>query len=103
MSTRSPTKKRLKFAVPGQVEQPGVNWGKCCLCRGDGKGPLRCPADNPILSMRYAGYKSVAALLLEFDEGGFLPAWIDLRSLDDGSGLAESMQKNELSGMSAAH
>ncbi|KAE8746646.1 hypothetical protein FOCC_FOCC006630 [Frankliniella occidentalis] len=100
--TKSPSKKRLRYAPLVDLGSPPlfpaaacVDWKKCILCRGDGTGPVTCPASNPIIPMRHKGYETMAGMLAEFKAAGGLPGWMRLEALDEGEGVEMTLKKNK--------
>ncbi|KAK3915147.1 Baculoviral IAP repeat-containing protein 6 [Frankliniella fusca] len=99
--TKSPSKKRLRYAPLVDLGSPPLSpaaartdWEKCILCRGEGTGPLTCPASNPIIPMRHKGYDTLAGMLAEFNAAGGLPPWLRLEALDEGEGVAITLKNN---------
>jgi hypothetical protein len=68
-----------------------TDWDKCMFCQKTiSDAILHCPGK----SKSSAGYKTVAAHLLAFQEIGCLPENLQLSRLDDGEGIEKTLQKH---------
>ena len=76
----------------GQIK--GTNWGKCALCQKKTTESLQCPANNTRTDFG-AGYKTVADNLKKLNDIDDLPMPVDIRRLDDGSGIEKTLMKNK--------
>jgi len=66
---------------------PPFNWHACIICQDDTKRePLQCPNETKRTD-KGAGYKSLAAMLNQFQEIGELPTYVRLAALDEGGGI----------------
>ena len=74
-------------------KKPSItDWKLCILCQKDTKTCLECPARSfkaPIGS----GYKSLEHLI-QFQMHGCLPLDIDIKRLDDGDGIEDTMMRH---------
>ena len=92
--------KRLRIASPLRLSEldlnikAPMNWLKCCICQTDGNSPLSNPQANPVLHKRQESYQNLATNLEKCRESNILPMQVDIRSLDDGSGIAATLEKN---------
>ena len=69
-----------------------TDWNKCCLCQEDKN-------ENLIPSLKSykreeAGYKNIATNLPLFHEINALPIPMDIKRLDDGSGIENTLRLN---------
>ena len=69
-----------------------TDWNKCCLCQEDNN-------ENLIPSSKFykreeAGYKNIATNLPLFHEINSLPIPMDIKQLDDGSGIENTLRLN---------
>ena len=69
-----------------------TDWNKCCLRQGDNN-------ENLIPSSKFykreeAGYKNIATNLPLFHEINSLPIPMDIKRLDDGSGIENTLRLN---------
>lgn len=70
-----------------------TKWELCALCQKDNGNFLQFPRRNTKPNVRN-GYSSLATNLNEFQNQGCLPMDIDLKRLDDGSGIEETFKTN---------
>ena len=73
------------------AEPDSINWELCCLCQEEKDDHLQCPinAKGP-----KCGYEYLATNLLEFQKLNSLPVNVNLDKLDEGSGIAETLQSH---------
>ena len=70
-----------------------TDWSKCIICQKDVSEVLRCPAESK-RATQGSGYKTLSELLLGFQRIGCFPRSINLSRLDDGNGIAETLQQH---------
>lgn len=89
---------RLSLAGPVALapEVIDIDWEKCIVCQATlSSEKLECPALNPILSRRHAGYLSLAAKLTELRKFQYtLPCKFKIEKLDNGSGFDQTLSTN---------
>ena len=68
-----------------------IDWAKCVVCQSDTDEKLVCPANSTRTSFG-SGYTTFADNLLKFQEIGELPVSIDVRLLDEGHGVEETLK-----------
>ncbi len=68
--------------------QNDTDWNICCLCQSEKPEPLRHPYKK---KQYHVGYTSLEENLLNFNETGKLPLGIDIRRLNDGTGIANTL------------
>jgi len=78
-------------SLPASVLQPELDWKECFLCQQRTAEKLVCP-DRSKRQDSIAGYQSLVDILLEFEKIGELPSHLVPARLDDGSGLASTLQ-----------
>ena len=73
------------------AEPDSINWELCCLCQEEKDDHLQCPinAKGP-----KCGYEYLATNLLELQKLNSLPVNVNLDKLDEGSGIAETLQSH---------
>ena len=71
----------LKIPTAKRIDTGGINWNFCILCQKDGTG----------LRIRYA---SLAEQLINFNELGHMQIEVDIKQLDDGSGIEATLAKH---------
>ena len=73
------------------AEPDSINWELCCLCQEEKDDHLQCPisAKGP-----KCGFEYLATNLLEFQKLNSLPVNVNLDKLDEGSGIAETLQSH---------
>ena len=80
--------------TPIPFKKPCItDWKLCILCQKDTKTGLECPARSskaPIGS----SYKSLVEHLIQFHMHGCLPLDIDIKRLDDGDGIEDTMMRH---------
>ena len=83
--------KVVKPDVGSQSSPDNINWKLCCLCQEEKADHLQCPinAKGP-----NCGYEYLATNLLEFQKLNSLPMNVNLDKLDEGSGIAETLQSH---------
>ena len=64
-----------------------LDWTLCVLCQISSDQPLQTPT--------HVGYLSLADNLSSFAESGLLPSTVRFQQLNDGSGLVETLEKNQ--------
>jgi hypothetical protein len=79
---------------PTAAAQDITDWSKCILCQHDNKETLICPAKSTRTDTG-AGYKTLAENLIRFHELQCMPLDIDISSLDNGSGIAATLNEQE--------
>ena len=67
-----------------------TDWSLCCLCQTSG-GNTTCPATNGYPE----SYNTIANNVIALDKINQLPFPIDIRRLDNGSGIAASLLENK--------
>ena len=75
-----------------------IDWTKCVLCQKDSDNELICAAN----SKRHdagAGYRYVSAKLWQFHELGALPFDLDIKHLDDGDGIENTLTGTKFVGI----
>ena len=75
-----------------------TDWNKCVLCQKHTKENLRNPANFRGSNTKCnadTGYKILGANLNSFSKIGSLPMDIDIARLDDGSGIENTLRKNQ--------
>lgn len=71
-----------------------MDWSKCIICQNKTKENLQCPTNSKRKSGSI-GYKTLAQNLLDFKSIDKIPEGLDLKLLDEGSGIEETLrQKN---------
>ncbi len=68
-----------------------TNWTICAICQEDKPWPLIDPMKNPVTSKQYDGYETLGNTLQYLYENDALPDNIDIRRLDDGYGITETL------------
>lgn len=95
--------KQCKLVDPGewhasqttQPPKPSTNWDLCVLCQKDTTERLVNPAESKFLAKgKECGYKLLAENIIEFQKLGSLPLNIDIKRLDDGSGIEATFKSN---------
>ena len=76
---------------PSRHVQP-TDWTKCILCQAMFTEYLQCPAASTC-SDKGAGYHTLSANIWRFVELKELPIPIDIRRVDDGPGMAATLQQ----------
>jgi len=80
------------FEIPCNTRQD-TDWALCCLCQEKAGKDLRHPYKKKCY---HAAYQTLEDKLKAFvDNGIHLPLGVNLQCLDDGSGIASTMLKNE--------
>ena len=69
-----------------------TDWNKCCLCQVD-KNESLIPLSKSY-KREEAGYKNIATNLPLFHEINALPITMDIKRLDDGSGIENALRLN---------
>ena len=70
-----------------------IDWSLCMLCQQSNKQQLREPA-NGRNQNQASGYSTLVNNLLEMEQLEELPDEINISHLDDGSGLRNTLEKN---------
>ena len=68
------------------------DWGLCILCQQNTKEKLTCPNNSKNASS--PGYQNLASNLESFSSINALPSNIKLETLNDGTGLEETLKSN---------
>lgn len=71
-----------------------TNWDMCILCQQVTDEALQCPA-KPSKARTGTGYESLASHLIQFQELGHIPIYLDIERLNDGDGLSTTMMKHK--------
>ena len=71
-----------------------TDWDKCCLCQTEKKEDLTSPFANPTKRID-DGYSQLGRNIPQFLSINKLPIKLDPVRLDDGSGIEETLRKNE--------
>lgn len=83
--------KLVDVTMPVPTKQlPPLDWELCVLCQDDTPEPLQCPASSKRTDTG-AGYKSLTANLVQFNELGEFAQCVDLRRLDEGQGILATL------------
>ena len=70
-----------------------TDWKLCCLCQSKSDRELRCPLYR---ECHQKSYQTLENELKAFHENSVeLPLGVTLESLDDGSGIAQTLSKNK--------
>lgn len=86
------------FNDTSPAKQPiPIDWSLCILCQKNSQENLQCPANKSKRADKGAGYKSVAENLEHFFELGVLPFDISVDQLNDGSGIENTLVRNNAS------
>ena len=72
-------------------ESDNINWKLCCLCQEEKDDRLQCMISAKGLK---CGYDYLATNLLKFQNLNSLPMNVNLDKLDEGSGIAETLQSH---------
>ena len=92
--------KRLKLTVADSTslskdQTLKIDWEKCCLCQGHKPEPLVCPANNPILKSRNAGYMTLGANLEKLKIFNYLlTSGFKVNDLDEGDSIQETLKNH---------
>ena len=81
-------------AGPSERVQP-TDWTRCILCQEVTSESLQCPAADTRLCAKGSGYLTLSQNILRFHNLHALPMPIDIRRLDDGCGIEQSLQKHK--------
>lgn len=90
-------KPRLSLAGPVALSPDSleIDWEKCIVCQATSAEKLECPALNPILSRRHAGYLSLSIKLTELRNYDYtLPSKFKIEKLDNGTGFEQTLLTN---------
>lgn len=82
--------------VEPQEEERIIDWKLCILCQEQKNESLQCPTKSKRKDTG-AGYRSTAENVQRFDDLGMMPFDVRVSQLDDGSGLYNTLMKNEAS------
>ena len=74
-----------------RFEPDNINWKLCCLCQEEKDDHLQCPI---IAKGPKCGYEYLDTNLLECQKLNSLPMNVNLDKLDEGSGIAETLQSH---------
>jgi len=88
----------LKIPTPKRIDTGGINWNFCILCQKDGTGlQIQCPyaVKNKKIAVG-SGYASLAEQLINFNELGHMQIEVDIKQLDDGSGIEATLAKHHV-------
>ena len=87
--------KSVDPSQPGTLKQhPETDWTKYVLRLEESSEVLRCPAKSKCITQG-SGYKTTNELLVGFERIGCLPLSVNVSRLNDGSGLEETLKRNE--------
>ena len=73
--------------------QNRIDWQKCVLCQSTGNEPLQYPSNSKRPDVG-SGYKSLAENLQKFYDLRPDLLDVDLKLLDEGSGIEDCLRKN---------
>lgn len=73
--------------------QNSIDWQKCVLCQSTGNEPLQYPSNSKRPDVG-SGYKSLAENLQKFYDLSPDLLDVDLKLLDEGSGIEDCLRKN---------
>ena len=75
------------------IARKDTDWALCCLCQVKSKKDVRCPYKK---ECHHDAYQTLENELKKFVEHDIsLPLQVSLECLDDGSGIANTLLKNE--------
>ena len=80
-------------SAQGESSNNPIDWHLCFLCQSDTEESLKDPANAKNKSN--SAYDSLASNILHFWEIGSLPMDININTLDNGSGIAETLEYNK--------
>lgn len=90
--------KKCKLYHVEEHTQPTIvsplDWSLCCLCQILTNERLQCPGESKRVDAG-AGYFTIENNLQGFLEYGNWPLSVDISSLDDGTGIANTLAKNQ--------
>lgn len=91
--------KRLHLVPPSNLAEgisKPVDWTICILCQSTCADNLVCPANNTNVSLRNAGYATLAKNLQTFAGINALPTHINIKMFDeDSSGMEQTFLKRQ--------
>lgn len=83
--------KRLRLSIsPDRIKE--TDWFKCFICQIDKEEALMSPSDPA--DEKKSGYTLLARNIPEFKSLNEMPAPLDIRRIDDGSGIEETLIRN---------
>ncbi len=81
-----------------------TDWNLCCLCQNVSEEALKNPSKNANLTKDSRdSYRKVAENLLKFESLGLVPMDIHLARLNDGTGIEQTLVKNEAKWHKSCH
>ena len=98
--------KRTDSQQPGPSKETLVktDWNKCLLCQEVTSKTLRCPAESKRHDVGTGqGYSTLSLNITRFSEQDELPMPIDLRRLDEGSGIEATLHEHKAKWHKSCH
>ncbi len=84
--------KRIRLSLAAQEKQV-TDWSKCFICQEDKIETLVSPSSRRNLTR--SGYETLSKNIPEFSKINDMPIPLDIRRLDEGDGIEETLLKNQ--------
>ena len=81
------------ISIKEKLVPPITDWSKCCLCQSKTSEELKSPPVH--YSCTSDGYTMIAKNIPLFQELDIMPIVLNPIRLDDGSGIEETLRKND--------